>query len=85
MEVKFLNEKLKQSNKINETLKENFQTAVIHLQEELKNSNLKNNLLSQNKQSEMENQQKNLVELEVRYFLSKLRKLSLAMQFEYWT
>ena len=76
MEVNFLKEKLKKSNKINETLKENFQTAVIRLQEELENSVLKKNLLIQNNKNEMENQQRDLVELKVRCFLSKLRKLN---------
>ena len=74
MEVNFLKEKLKKSNKINETLKENFQTAVIRLQEELENSVLKKNLLIQNNKNEMENQQRDLAELKVRCFLSKLRK-----------
>ena len=76
MEVNFLKEKLKKSNKINETLKENFQTAVIRLQEELENSVLKKNLLIQNNKNEMENQQRDLAELKVRCFLSKLRKLN---------
>ena len=74
MEVNFLKEKLKKSNKINETLKENFQTAVIRLQGELENSVLKKNLLIQNNKNEMENQQRDLAELKVRCFLSKLRK-----------
>jgi len=63
MEVNFLKEKLKKSNKINETLKENFQTAVIRLQGELENSVLKKNLLIQNNKNEMENQQRDLAEL----------------------